>query len=411
MTRFRALVIIVIVSLLAVGLGVTTHPVYAAISDSLVAYWKLDEGSGPRNDSLSTNHLTDNNTVTQQTGRLNYAAQFTAANSEYLNIADNAALSSGNVDLTITSWVYLDSKPTYGFIASKWGNSGTGEYDLYYSGAAVDRFIAGWSTNGTASASDSANSFGPASIGVWTFVVMWHDATANTLNIQVNNGVVDFVAASGGHDGPTDFQLGAYLGGNNWNGRIDEVGIWKRVLTANERTALWNNGEGCTYPFIACAITNTPTATATSTASNTPTYTATATATSTASNTPTNTATATATSTASNTPTDTATATATSTASNTPTDTATATATPTASNTPTDTATATATPTASNTPTNTATATATSTRDIELLLSSGNQLTVQRQISFGDIAIGGAVIVLVLLALVAVIYSVVNRWL
>ena len=28
------------------------------------------------------------------------------------------------------------------------------------------------------------------------------------------------------------------------NGRIDEVGIWKRVLTSDERTAIYNGGAG-----------------------------------------------------------------------------------------------------------------------------------------------------------------------
>jgi hypothetical protein len=35
------------------------------------------------------------------------------------------------------------------------------------------------------------------------------------------------------------------------DGRIDEVGIWKRVLTAAERTQLYNGGLGYTYPFTA----------------------------------------------------------------------------------------------------------------------------------------------------------------
>lgn len=36
---------------------------------SLVSYWNLDEASGQRNDSYSTNHLTDNNTVTNAAGK------------------------------------------------------------------------------------------------------------------------------------------------------------------------------------------------------------------------------------------------------------------------------------------------------------------------------------------------------
>jgi len=31
---------------------------------------------------------------------------------------------------------------------------------------------------------------------------------------------------------------------------IDEVGFWTRVLTEDERTALYNSGDGITYPFL-----------------------------------------------------------------------------------------------------------------------------------------------------------------
>jgi hypothetical protein len=33
------------------------------------------------------------------------------------------------------------------------------------------------------------------------------------------------------------------------NGQIDEVAIWSRVLTSDERTELFNAGAGKFYPF------------------------------------------------------------------------------------------------------------------------------------------------------------------
>ena len=53
------------------------------------------------------------------------AAQFTAANSEYLSRADNAALSMGDIDFTIETWVYMDTTPTSGnamTFLGKWEN-------------------------------------------------------------------------------------------------------------------------------------------------------------------------------------------------------------------------------------------------------------------------------------------------
>src|SRR3990167_8248201 len=81
---------------------------------SLMAYFKLDEASGTRVDSKSTNDLTDNNTVTQAVGKVANAAQFTSANSEYLSIGDTLDLSTGDIDFTISGWMYPDSHPGAG---------------------------------------------------------------------------------------------------------------------------------------------------------------------------------------------------------------------------------------------------------------------------------------------------------
>jgi hypothetical protein len=71
------------------------------------------------------------------------------------------------------------------------------------------------------------------------------------LNIQVNNGPVDSLPYSSGVAISTSpFAIGAT--GNAidlLDGAVDEVGFWKRVLTAQERTALYNSGLGLTYPF------------------------------------------------------------------------------------------------------------------------------------------------------------------
>jgi hypothetical protein len=39
-----------------------------------------------------------------------------------------------------------------------------------------------------------------------------------------------------------------------FDGRIDEVALWNRLLTQEDVTALYNNGEGLTYPFTTTQI-------------------------------------------------------------------------------------------------------------------------------------------------------------
>lgn len=195
--------------------------------NGLVAYWKLDEASATRLDSKGTKHLTDVNTVTSNTGKIGNAGQFTATSSEYLDIANNAALSTGNLDFTFSSWVYMDSKNGYSTIIGKWGPSGNAaelEYSLRYL-AATDRFQF-LISDGTTITTVNANALGSPSTGTWYFIVAWYDSAADTLNTKVNNGVVDSLTqTAGSRDTSYHFVLGraGEYPGDYWNGRIDEV--------------------------------------------------------------------------------------------------------------------------------------------------------------------------------------------
>ena len=229
----------------ATGEGLKSSEVSIAYLDltSLISYWKLEEASGSRADIYGTNTLTDNNTVTQQTGKLGNCAQFTALNMEKLSIASNSGLKPLASSFTITAWVYLDSKPAVGRIVAKNGSSGTdSEYAIWY--YSVDdrlRFnVAYGSTSGL-----NANNLGSPSLATWYFIVAWVDAAADTMNIQVNNGTADSTAMSSTlSDTSTEFDIGSDSIGNYFDGRIDSVGFWKRVLTVAERTALYNSGSG-----------------------------------------------------------------------------------------------------------------------------------------------------------------------
>ena len=45
------------------------------------------------------------------------------------------------------------------------------------------------------------------------------------------------------------FYIGQYNSGFNWDGLIDEVGMWNRALSSTEVTALYNSGSGFQYPY------------------------------------------------------------------------------------------------------------------------------------------------------------------
>jgi hypothetical protein len=215
-----------------------------AITDSLIAYWELNEASGTRNDSHGANHLADNNTVTQAVGRIGSAAQFTAANSEYLSIADNTSLSTGDIDFTFQAWIYIDSTATHRGVAGKFAASGNREWYLSCNPGGALRFVV--SPDIVTYGDVSSAELSPAR---WYHVVTWHDSVNNIMGISVNDGAPVTASYSGGAmDSTAPFFLGDSIGsGFPFEGRIDNAGFWKRVLRADERTALYNQGVGRSY--------------------------------------------------------------------------------------------------------------------------------------------------------------------
>ncbi len=215
---------------------------------SLIAYYKLDDTAW-QDASGHGNDLTPTNTPTVAAGKVGNAASFVALSLQRLSHADTAELSGADVDITLACWVNLASKTTYRPFVSKSSSSTNKdmEYSLYYDQGA-DRFHL---TVGNGVSAGEVNGLSSPSLSTWYYIVAWHDSTLNTVNIQVNDGSINVAAWTGGSfDGSGLLRIG------DWNGLvyfmdglIDEVSIWRRLLTIAERTQLYGGGNGLSYPF------------------------------------------------------------------------------------------------------------------------------------------------------------------
>ena len=228
----------------------------ASLNNNLISWWTLDEpsagvGAVARADSHGTNNLTDNNTTASAAGKVAQATQHINANDEYLSHVSNADLQTGDIDFTVACWVYLDNKATVQMFVTK-DNAGGGnrEYHLAYDSGA-DRFTFAVFTPVDVQVAINANTLGAPVVATWYFIIAWHDSVANTINIQVNDGGVDSVGVAALQAaGNAVFMLGRrQFGGflNPLDGRLDEVVFAKRVWTADERTILYNGGDGMGY--------------------------------------------------------------------------------------------------------------------------------------------------------------------
>ena len=250
------------------GSGRNSRELTSSLRSSISSYWDLNESSGNRQDGVGINTLTDNNTVTQATGvsrgntmsdnntvtratgKQGFAAQFTAANSEWLTTPSNTDLQTGDVAFTVAGWVYLDSKTTDRMFIARDDGGSTVEFRCSYV-QSLDRFAFDiFDSSGTRIGRAAANTLGSPSTATWYYVVGWHDPSVDTVYIQINNGTVD----SSSYTGVITAQsLATNMGARRpdgtdsfMDGRLEEWGFWKRLLTTQERTDLYNGGSGNT---------------------------------------------------------------------------------------------------------------------------------------------------------------------
>lgn len=219
---------------------------------SLVSYWKLDEASGSALDAHGSNNLTESSgTISPATGKINNCRDFELGDTEYFQVASNSTLVTGDIDFTFAGWVQLESKAatSYAFVSKDPSGSGR-EYEIgWVTGTDRFRFILFDNATGVTATVLNATAAGAPSTGTWYYLVAWHDAAADTMNLQVNNGTAASVSFSGGtYAGTAAFTLGARSNATTFHdGLMDEWGFWKRVLTSDERTALYNGGAGLPY--------------------------------------------------------------------------------------------------------------------------------------------------------------------
>lgn len=222
----------------------------SSLTTSLKAYWKLNEASGIRQDSYNWYDLAATQAQpTSTTGKSGAAALFASASSQYLQVPAATDLQLGNISVTFAGWVKLTSTGANQALFGQDNNATASQFLVWLHGA-TNRFKFSWNTDGAGSSSTAtANTFGAPSTGVWYFLTCYHDASNNTVGISVNNGAFDTAAATGGNSTTTEWAFGAQMASTPAmfaDAALDEWGFWRKVLSSQEITDLYNSGNGQT---------------------------------------------------------------------------------------------------------------------------------------------------------------------
>lgn len=223
----------------------------------LLKKWEVRNGILPDSAGITrvNEYILRKKGLGQIVGFSKFGGNFVATSRQGISVSSNATLQVGDVDFTMGCWVNmrLVYQSGYETIMGKGNpNGANGEFYLMGNNGAAGGPLMFRVRNTANSAINAAVTVSTLTVqptsNVWAFVIAWHDSVANTLNIQMNNGtVVSQSWSTGVYVGTQSFTVGFQGGSNFLNGIVDSAFFIKSVLSANDRTYLYNSGNGTSY--------------------------------------------------------------------------------------------------------------------------------------------------------------------
>lgn len=205
------------------------------LDSGLAGYWPLDNGSGTTATDVSTNgnNGTLTNGPTWTTGQIGSAVDFDGTN-DYINAGTDASLVFTS-KRTLSAWIYIDGTMVNGDTYRIIYKHSSGDTNAYY-GLSVGHNGFGiklTSYQGGGGGNISSSAF--LNAGQWYHVAATFDQPTVSLYI---NGALDSTqqdTVGGGYaSGSGTTYIGGISGEGYFNGKIDEVRVYGRPLSADE---------------------------------------------------------------------------------------------------------------------------------------------------------------------------------
>lgn len=219
---------------------------------NLKSWWSLDETSGNRFDSHGSITLTDINTVGSATGKQGNAASFVEANNEYLINSSAAALDPSASDFTVVSWINMTNatETFYRGIISAGNVSAAQTIFMLWMNIASDSPASNlvFGCYDTTGVPDHVY-HGTITGSTFIHVVCSFKVSTGEISIATNNGTPSTGTLTGTlNTGLDRVVIGATrIPDSPNNGLVDEVAIFHQLMSDDEKTWLYNNGNGRAY--------------------------------------------------------------------------------------------------------------------------------------------------------------------
>lgn len=230
----------------------------AGLTDSLLAYYGCDEGTGNLIDSTGKYTLSQTGTVANASGKIG-SSRGVFSTSNYFNTSGFYNYRN-DIDYTFNFWLNTTNKaanPSHHLL--NWNDGiGNNKYDnivrvetpggvRFY---AHDSSVSGYATQGVIN-------------NEWIMVTAIYNGTGDKKLRLYINGTFQNITPTAVSDGSvgTKFYIGVQtaIAEAATTEKLDEIGVWNRTLTQEEITSLYNSGTGFAYPFYTAPTITNPT--------------------------------------------------------------------------------------------------------------------------------------------------------
>lgn len=210
--------------------------------DGLLAYYTADNTGNDATDN--GNNLTLVNGTTYDTGIINNGFSFDGVN--------DSAQYSGDIgvtgDVSFSFWFEYTGTSAQGLIQSFNTRSlANGSFNIHYTNNKV--YVQTKSTTGSFYTQQSITNLTASTL---YHIVVTYDSTTEIADIYINDSLDANSNYTHLDSTTSDFANGFDVGMRRTNlflnGKMDEIGIWNRVLSSSEVTELYNSGAGKQYP-------------------------------------------------------------------------------------------------------------------------------------------------------------------
>jgi len=172
------------------------------------------------------------------------------SSSQYLSISDtNQTGLNFTGDCSFMFWFNKEGNfTTYNDILSKWGATGNKSYSVI-----LYEYLGEYQLRFHTSNDGSANSLiwclvGDLDAGTWYHGAITYDDSEQEIKFYLNGSLIDTKSSafSGIYDSTSSFIIGSYRDGYGefFDGKLDEISVWNKVLSSTEISDNYNSGDG-----------------------------------------------------------------------------------------------------------------------------------------------------------------------